>query len=173
MAFEHPRLQLEKLIYPGPYALEAIEKQPKVRSFNLSDLPVLKGLCCWCNVSRIAPGRRRYCGQDCIDAALLFCHPQSPRTKMYVLLQLQDCTCVGCGEIFDEEIRQMIERKASKAKPEEKVSLGWLGYGTGDKWHVDHVIPIFRGGRGVCSENIQVLCVKCHLKKTARERRSA
>jgi len=173
MAFEHPRLKLAKMIYPGPYALEAIEKKPKVRSFPLSDLPVLRGRCCWCNVSAVAPGRRRYCSEECVDAAVLFCHPQSPAAKMYVLLQLQDCTCVGCGEIFDEKIRELIERRAPARNPEEKLSLGWLGYGTGDLWEVDHIIPIFRGGRGVCIENIQVLCVKCHRRKTARERSSA
>lgn len=175
MALEHPQLRLARFLYPGPYALEAIEKKPKVRSFPLSDLPVLRGLCCWCNVGTITPPKRRYCSEECIESAMLFCHPQSPAAKMYVLVQLQDCMCPGCGEYFDDQLRERVEDHARrwKLKPGEQVSLGAIGYGTGHLWHVDHIIPIFRGGRGVCIENIQVLCVPCHTKKTARERRPA
>lgn len=181
MAFSHPRLEVGKLIYPGPYALEAIEKEPSARHFPTGSLPDLKGMCCWCNASPIRKPMKRYCSHDCRDSAYLFCYPQSSPTKMYVLLQLQDCTCVGCGEIYDDQIREMVDRKwaliASRKqyglwKDTEKVSLAMLGDCTGHLWHVDHIIPIFRGGRGVCIENVQVLCVKCHTRKSARERRT-
>lgn len=185
MAFSHPNLEVARMIYPGPYALEAIERKPSVRSFPLSDLPILKGKCCWCNALDIQPPKRRYCSDACVEAAVLFCHPQSPRTKMYILLQLQDCTCVGCGEIFDEQIRTIIEAtlerrvRWKKLFPKESfapgleapITLNSIGQNTGHLWQVDHIIPIFRGGRGVCIENLQVLCVNCHRKKTARERR--
>lgn len=178
MAFDHPKLKLAKMIYPGPYALQAIEAKPRVRSFSLSSLPNLK-VCVWCNVSRISKPRRRYCSQDCVDAAVLFCNPQSPATKMYILLQLQDCTCVGCGEIYEEMISQRVESLWNLIQERKKhnlwldtkhVSLAMLGDNTGAIWHVDHIIPIFRGGRGVCIENVQVLCVRCHKRKTIRER---
>lgn len=184
MAFTHPRLEVVRFVYPGPIALQAIEAKPSVRAFALSDLPPTK-VCHWCNAHPITPPKRKYCSEDCTRSAYLFCYPQNPATKMYVFLQLQDCVCVGCGECFDDQVRELVEghwsllerRKAdpSWAKYVEgvnHVSLATLGDGTGHRWQVDHIIPIFRGGRGVCIENIQVLCEPCHRKKTARERRT-
>ena len=34
--------------------------------------------------------------------------------------------------------------------------------------HIDHIIPISEGGKGDL-ENLQLLCVPCHRKKTQRE----
>ncbi len=178
MAFTHEHLEVLRLIHPGPIALAAIEAKPRARYFNLSDLPHLK-VCAWCNARPITPPRRRYCGEDCQESATLYCAPQTPAMKMFVLIQLQDCTCVGCGECFDEELKKMVEQKWHVIKERhnawldwKKVPLHYLGDNTGQLWHVDHIIPIFRGGRGVCLENIQVLCVRCHQKKTTRERRT-
>lgn len=38
---------------------------------------------------------------------------------------------------------------------------------TGGKFHVDHIIPLSRGGRDEL-ENLQFLCVRCNLKKSNR-----
>lgn len=179
VAFQDPRMEIFRFIYPGPVALQAIEAKPSVRSFNLSELPTLK-VCCWCNAMPIPKPLKRYCSGDCRESASLFCNPQSPAGKMYVLLQLQDCTCVGCGEIYDEKVSGLVDHWWRVIQERQKhglwtqinqIPLWMLGQNTGDTWHVDHIIPIFRGGRGVCLENIQVLCVNCHKKKTARERR--
>jgi 5-methylcytosine-specific restriction endonuclease McrA len=59
---------------------------------------------------------------------------------------------------------------AKKYKMEDGlVSYFQIGDNTGDRWQVDHIIPIHNGGAGVGLSNVQVLCVECHKKKTARE----
>lgn len=102
--------------------------------------------------------------------------------KMFILITLQDCACTGCGECFDDKLKELADswwrviqdRQQSGIWKEYKaVPLSLLGDNTGNLWHVDHIIPIFRGGAGVGIENIQVLCVKCHKKKTIRERGEA
>lgn len=182
MAFTHPHLEVPRFIHPGPYALQEIEKKPSARTFSLSDLPRLKNRCKWCNACATRSSRSHYCSEDCVKSAVMFCRPQSPATKMFVLIHLQDCTCVGCGEIFDDALQERATQLWSLVLERQKhglwedvteVSLAMLGDCTGDRWHVDHIIPIFRGGRGVCIENIQVLCVKCHHRKTARERNAS
>lgn len=35
---------------------------------------------------------------------------------------------------------------------------------------VDHVIPLHRGGAPLDADNLQTLCVACHLQKTTREK---
>lgn len=51
-----------------------------------------------------------------------------------------------------------------------KVSLAQLGSGIGDVVHVDHIVPLFKGGAGFGLSNIQVICVACHRQKTIEER---
>lgn len=53
--------------------------------------------------------------------------------------------------------------------PETRVTLHAVGYGTGDRWHTDHIIPVHKGGRGIDPNNLQVLCVPCHLAKTKED----
>ncbi len=38
-----------------------------------------------------------------------------------------------------------------------------------DTWHVDHIVPVFKGGRTKLT-NLQILCRACHDKKTAGEK---
>lgn len=35
--------------------------------------------------------------------------------------------------------------------------------------HVDHIVPINKGGKGLEWNNLQALCLACHNKKTAKE----
>lgn len=172
MPFRHPDLERIELVYPGPVAKAYVENYSLDRYCKLSEIPKLETRCAWCN-EMPRPGKRKYCSDTCLDSATMWCFPQTPATKMYVLLELQDCTCPGCGEIFDEQITRRIEvlmeHQRRHFPNEKKVTYGRLGYGTGEYWHVDHIIPIFRGGDGVGLGNIQVLCVPCHKKKTARE----
>ena len=40
----------------------------------------------------------------------------------------------------------------------------------GNVWHADHAVPVFRGGGAALADNMQTLCVACHLAKTGYER---
>ncbi|WP_442969820.1 HNH endonuclease [Roseibium sp. Sym1] len=37
------------------------------------------------------------------------------------------------------------------------------------EWHVDHVLPVYRGGLTTL-RNLQALCVACHSRKSAEEK---
>lgn len=134
------------------------------------------GTCKWCNNLKVK-GRRHYCTDWCADSAYMFCYPQSPQAKAWVFIRLQSCTCTACGEIFDEEIAKLIESKYKrycewqnkKGLAPSLVTYGTLMDNTGERWHVDHVIPISRGGDGLGFDNVQVICKRCHILKTARE----
>ncbi len=38
-----------------------------------------------------------------------------------------------------------------------------------NKWQIDHIIPLTRGGKHVI-ENLQLICIECHKKKTREDR---
>lgn len=184
MSFHHPKLQQLDYREPGPLAYDATLRLGSRRTFSLALLPKPQGQCAWCN-ERQTKGKRKYCSEDCQESAYIYSYPQSPASKMFVFLQRQGCVCLGCGECFDCEITRRIEGclawierhakdhpRSAMEKPE-FVTFHSLGNGTGELWHVDHILPIFKGGQGVGLENIQVLCVPCHKQKTVRERSTA
>ena len=37
--------------------------------------------------------------------------------------------------------------------------------------HVDHIVPIAKGGEALSWENLQALCLRCHAKKTQADRK--
>lgn len=39
---------------------------------------------------------------------------------------------------------------------------------TKDKWHVDHIVPITKGGAEWDLDNLELSCAKCNLKKGAK-----
>lgn len=177
MPFHHPHLKQFEFRHPGPLAVATIRNWRGRRHMPLSNLVIPQtGVCKWCNVVKVK-GKRHYCDHDCANSAYAFCYPQSPEAKGFVFLDLQSCTCTACGEIFEDTIREMIEQEyariakwqADKGLQAEPISYYLLMANTGEQWHVDHVIPISRGGDGIGFENVQVICKVCHLKKTARE----
>lgn len=48
----------------------------------------------------------------------------------------------------------------------DKFKCVYCGSGKEKKLHVDHIVPVIRGGKTVI-ENLQVLCVECNLAKAA------
>lgn len=151
------------------------------RTASLSDLQKpLEDVCAWCNRNGV-PKRRKYCTQECADSAHRHCYPQSPAAKMYAFVQLQDCVCLLCGEWFVDAVKELVDKAHAWnlrcreqgyewASKDEQVTLWEIGNGTGDRWEVDHIIPLFRGGIGIGFDNIQVVCKGCHRKKTTEER---
>lgn len=71
----------------------------------------------------------------------------SSRFTRMILFERANCKCQSCGVLLDW-----------------KGSLG--------AWQVDHVIPMFKGGKTKLS-NLQVLCSACHDAKTSPEKSEA
>lgn len=175
-------------VLPGPKAREAITKARFQRYMNLTDLKTPRGpknekFCAWCNGPKQLRGCNKYCTPACKQSAYLHCMPQSPESKMWRFLMVQGAVCPGCGECFEDQVKEKIDRKIASSKKYygetattvgppghfDKVSFWQIGYGTGDRWHTDHIVALQHGGEGIGMENLQILCVPCHHKKTARE----
>lgn len=184
-------LDIPLIVQPCRRAQATIGFHGNTRTMSLTAFSGPKGYCVWCN-EKLAGRKQRWCSDDCMESAYLICCPQDPATKMYRLIFKQNWACAGCGESFEEELRSKIREKYDNANqvgtymwdeqtdqtrertsedPPKQVRLHSLGYATGDRWQTDHIIPIHKGGKGIDPLNLQVLCVPCHKKKTADERR--
>ena len=42
-------------------------------------------------------------------------------------------------------------------------------YRRGGRFHVDHIVPLSKGGELYDPANLQTLCIRCHSEKTAKE----
>ncbi len=159
-----------ELVEPGHVAAGSLRIDPRRRRFNLADLlDVTVGgsrLCVWCNVKPLVGRQRRWCSKDCKESGFIYCNPQSPSARAWVLINLQDCACRACGVSHEDLVLKRLER----LKTSWPLSYHLIGYGAGDVIQVDHIVPIHRGGRGFGLGNVQVICVACHMKKTIRER---
>jgi 5-methylcytosine-specific restriction endonuclease McrA len=172
-----------EFVEPGPTARYKMLDRSK-RAFIMANLKKIEPdmLCAWCNARPIDTKPRKYCkDRACLDSALVYCIPHSPKARMYVLIYRQSCACAICGLSYLEEIEKRARRLKERndelqAKwPDKnytgKVPLYQVGYNWGAMMHVDHTIPIFKGGDGFGFENIQIVCASCHMTKTARERK--
>ena len=181
---EYIKSKVEAFQYrePGPIAKEQMWRYRKARSVGMDHLrKTPDGRCAWCNVTRITDRRRKYCTDDCSQSAYFYSYPQNPAAKAWRLIEVQACACVGCGLDYTAEIERRIQGiehyndRMRKQHPDwfkaDKVTYYRLGYNTGEKWHVDHINPLFKGGDGIGMDNVQVLCVECHKRKTVEERR--
>ena len=109
---------------------------------------------------------------------------------MHRLIVHQAFGCAGCGISFEEEIRKRTReiwerenrlgaliytfhpfnsKKRTAEDPESKVTYYQIGDNTGHIHQTDHIIPVHKGGDGIAPENLQVLCVPCHKKKTRED----
>lgn len=171
MKFDH--LEHIELVDPGPTAVAVMERHLHKRTMPLHALEKGPGdTCVWCNVNPIVYPKRRWCSSACIDSAGIFAHPHKPSSKAWVLIYRQNCACTVCGVSYEELVRSRIKKRLEcpYRKPTDEVSLHSVGDGTGHLMHVDHRVPLHKGGAGFGIENIQVICVKCHAAKTAEER---
>lgn len=169
-------LDIEERVEPCASALEQLNRVGPTRGFSLGNLNNIPGRCVWCEQKLIGK-RSRWCSHKCVSSAQDYCYPSTPAAKMRRLIFDQACACTICGTSFDEEIRGMIldkfqrinRHKQSGQKPD-RVSLHMLGNWTGDVWQTDHIVPLFKGGKGIDPKNLQVVCVQCHEEKTIKER---
>lgn len=171
-----------EFIQPGPQAREVLKRATGQRRQNLSGLAVHDGKCVWCNSSPIIPPRKRYCSDKCPQSGLMFCNPQNPDVKAWLLVQMQGGACSFCGIDWEDELVKRIQdwyrhnehRKqyfnGNDKFQDTRVTYFQIGYGTGELWEVDHIVPIHKGGMGVGFDNVQVICKACHRSKTALDR---
>lgn len=108
--------------------------------------------CKWC-LDRIGPkSQRHYCSNACQDSAWMYFYPQQHSIGM--LLKKQNGRCNHCQH----------EWKSGDEYYQE--------YAEGMGMEVDHIKPIYKGGMSLGVDNIQLLCKKCHLKKTSDDRKN-
>lgn len=165
-------LEDREFIPPGPDAQRQLEPFRARRYANLSDIRCDGKVCSWCNAKPIEKGRKKYCSEACVFSAQVYVNPQTPKAKAWVFVAIQSCACRICGEDFEDELVAIAESKRpfmTGLPRDGKFTLSYwgLGYGTGERWQVDHIVPIHKGGRGIGFENVQVVCATCHRKKTA------
>lgn len=162
---------------PGPIAAEMLVGFGHFkRGMPKSNLQPRDGKCAWCEAALVKRRSGKYCSTDCNQSALFNCYPQHASSKLFILIELQGCKCAGCGDSY----RILIQRRVHKLwEQQRKYVKTWLkkdhvgpitywqiGNNTGELWHVDHIVPIYKGGSGIGLKNVQVLCVPCHKKKT-------
>jgi 5-methylcytosine-specific restriction endonuclease McrA len=72
-------------------------------------------------------------------------------------------TKVGRKYIYKDDIKKLWKKQNGKcARRHEQLDTF--------HWHIDHIIPIALGGETDLS-NLQILCTKCHMDKTAEDRK--
>ncbi len=160
-----------EITLPGGLAKEITAKWAYFRKMNLSELKIDNGNCCWCNERPIPSSRHRYCSTLCRDSAYLFCYPQSPVSKGYLLMK-QHWACLSCGLCYDDQVKIAIIVK-TEHRPDECDPISafyWIGYKIGQEMDMDHIKPIYKGGVGLGFNNHQVICRPCHHRKTAIDR---
>lgn len=130
-----------------------------------------QGYCAWCNRGQIPSGRRKYCSENCTESAFFVMYPQSPSSKMYRFIKLQDCVCQYCGQDFKDQVAEIVRQRVNRNMKGERVRYFSIGFNTGEDWHTDHKEPIHKGGSAIDLNNLWVICKRCHIHKTAEERR--
>ena len=176
-------LEEVKFIEPGPETLAVLDKVPNhMRYKDLSSFKRIGYLCGWCNKNEVRKSNAKYCSSDCRESAEIYCYPQHPQAKAWIFINKQNCTCFKCGEIFEDEIRNIILKKKEHMdsmfqkygkdygwKKESRVSYWQVGKAIGSRFQLDHVSALCNGGRGIGLDNHQVVCNKCHHTKTAED----
>ena len=80
--------------------------------------------------------------------------------------------CQALSEAPPGEARAaLLERVAPSVAAEPKLAARLLEapHIAGNIWHADHRIAVHEGGGECTVDNMQVLCVACHMRKTRRE----
>lgn len=180
MGVDLSKLEDFTFIAAGPLAARTVALWPNsARFMPLKRLQKgIAGECAWCNEKLVPQRRNKYCGLNCRESAFAYCNPQNPGTKAWLFIHAQTCACFVCGEIFDEEWGKRIDdhhrhlhdmQAKGWYRDLQKVPYHWIGNGIGDRFQLDHRVPLHKGGRGIGFENVQVICTPCHAKKTAAE----
>lgn len=175
---------LEKFEYrlPGDFSLSKMMNWTR-REFPMEKLKKTPdSKCAWCNAIEVTDRRRKYCDELCRESAFHYCYPQMPGSKAARLILLQNSACALCGLDYSEDLlnralksyahnMRNMQSVWAERRDHPKVTFYQMGYGSGDTWQVDHITPLFKGGRGIGFDNVQVVCKSCHILKSIDERR--
>jgi 5-methylcytosine-specific restriction enzyme A len=149
---------------------------------RIAKLLAPKGYCRGCH-KLVPKGRRKWCSDACVQAALIKLDPSIARQRVW---QRDRGVCAQCG--FDtvraEHVLRWLQHHALGSAfgtcRDADEAIHWLARHWGiraDQWHIghlweaDHIVPVIEGG-GACElENYRTLCVLCHRAETRALRR--
>lgn len=155
----------------------------KKRIFNLSSIKLPEGLkkhCVWCLKDLKGTLSRRWCGDDCVEAASAWGNPQKEFGLGNLLIR-QNFKCNTCQ--FDwGAIVELIYQKPKvpygivKYKDTWRTEFSyWVTRALKNSMHVydptrkpevDHILAISKGGQSLGLDNHQAICYTCHKTKT-------
>lgn len=156
-----------------------LAKTCKNRLYNLSDIKVVKldGInrnCVWC-LKLLQKNKQKWCSEVCARSALAWCAP-CRNHGLRVLLFRDDFKCSSCEFNYRpfflkayRKIRNMWyfrNPRMPSYRIENLIKAFRKLLPREFRIEVDHIVPISLGGQGLGFENVQLLCSKCHLKKT-------
>jgi hypothetical protein len=162
-----------------------LQKTFKKRQFNLSSIKLPEGLrkvCVWC-LGPLKGQQRRWCGNECVEAAQAWAYPQK-EWGLGILLLRQNFKCNTCQFDWGAVVEAMYQKPRvpygmveCKDTWRTKFSY-WLTVKLKDEMHltdlphrieVDHIVAISKGGQALGLDNHQAICYTCHKVKTKQD----
>ena len=133
--------------------------------------------CRWCCGS-VLPPRRTFCCDNCVHEHRLRTNSRYMRTCVY---RRDNGICAECRQDTKKIAREAKQYRMSKQWKEyyelfERNSIPkgrklWQrGFG-GGLWDADHIVAVKEGGGECGIDNIRTLCIACHKKNTAEQRK--
>lgn len=132
--------------------------------------------CCRYCGREVPPGRADWCADACRQKAL---HEHSlvadPAAQRRAVFRRDRGVCATCGR-DTLRLRRQLQHAGEPERTHLLQRLRQHGYDAGrlarlQLWEMDHVRPVAEGGGLGGLQNLQTLCVPCHNRKTAAERR--
>lgn len=143
-----------------------------------------KGHCRGCQ-RPVPKGRKTWCSDACVEAAILKLNPSVARTRVH---QRDKGICAECGFDADKAMRILhrleygtgVQQRFGPDYLERRRAIAllvthWnqpkrprlaLYYQLPHLWEADHIVPVAEGG-GACElENYRTLCIPCHRAAT-------
>jgi len=162
--------------------IEEITKSFRGRTYRLSDLGPIKldgkrKNCVWC-LKPLMGSKHKWCSHGCIVSALSWAQPNSGY-GLRVLLYKCGFKCCDCGFSYRSYFEQAFSKVRNRhwfrhprmrSKRIEILIKAFRRLVPRDvRPEVDHVDQVSLGGQTIGTENLQILCAKCHKLKTKKD----
>ena len=125
-----------------------------------------RALCRWCR--RECPkAMQTFCGPECVHDHRVRSDPGYARA---CVLARDQGVCAVCRVDTLAVQADLLQRKPK----ERKLLAAKLGYPyprirKGTLWEMDHIRPVAHGGGSCGLDNLQTLCCRCHVRKSAAQ----